>query len=46
MARWKSEAYAKPAFDILGRIAGYTDDVAEAAWGRGERELVISAALR
>lgn len=46
MARWKSDGHAKPAFTILGRIAGYSDDAARAAWERGERELVISAALR
>ena len=46
MARWKSEGHAQPAFVLLGRIAGYSDDAANAAWDRGERELVISAALR
>jgi hypothetical protein len=46
MARWKSDGHAKPAFVILGRIAGYSDDAANAAWVRGERELVIGAALR
>ena len=45
MGRWKSEGHAMAAFMILGRIAGYSDDAAEAAWARGERELVISAAL-
>jgi hypothetical protein len=28
---------------ILGRIAGYSDDAAQAAWERGERERIISA---
>jgi hypothetical protein len=32
-------------FIILGRIAGYSDEVAQDAWNRGEREVVISAAL-
>jgi hypothetical protein len=45
MARWKS-GHARPAFTILARMAGYSDEAAEAAWDRGERELVISAALR
>ena len=45
MARWKSDGHARPAFVLLGRIAGYSDDAAKAAWDRGERELVISAAL-
>ena len=46
MARWKSDGHARPAFLILARMAGYSDDAAEAAWDRGERELVIGAALR
>ncbi len=46
MARWKSEGHARPAFEILARMAGYSDEAAEAAWGRGERELVISRVLR
>jgi hypothetical protein len=45
MARWKSEGHAMAAFIILGRIAGYSDEAAHAAWRRGEREEVISAAL-
>jgi hypothetical protein len=46
MARRKSDGHARPAFDILARMAGYSDDAAKAAWDRDERELVISAALR
>ena len=46
MARWKSDGHARPAFTILARMAGYSDDAADAAWDRRERELVISAALR
>jgi hypothetical protein len=46
MARWKSDGHARPSFVILGRIAGYSDDAAQAAWDRRERELVIAAALR
>jgi hypothetical protein len=45
MARWKSEGHAMSAFMILGRIAGYSGEDANAAWGRGEREVVIKAAL-
>src|SRR5450432_4755983 len=45
MARWKSEGHAMAAFMILGRIAGYSDEAAVAAWRRGEREPVIAAAL-
>lgn len=46
MARWKSDGHAKPAFVILGRIAGYSDDEIERAWEHRDRELVINAALR
>lgn len=46
MARWKSDAHAKAACILLGRIAGYLDDAAQAVWERGERELAIAAALR
>ena len=46
MARWKSDGHARAAFVILGRMAGYSDEAAQAAWDSGERELVISAALR
>ena len=42
MARWKSEHGLTA---ILGRIAGYSDEAARAAWRRSEREVVISAAL-
>jgi hypothetical protein len=45
MARWKSEGHAMAAFIILGRIAGYSDEAAQDAWRRGEREVIISAAL-
>jgi hypothetical protein len=46
MARWKSEGHAQPAFIILARIAEYSDESALALWQRGEREVVIDAALR
>ncbi len=46
MARWKSEPHALPAFVILGRIAEYSDEAAQSAWDRGERDGVINAALR
>ena len=45
MARWKSEGHAQAAFFILGRIAGYSDDGALNLWRRGEREVVINAAV-
>jgi hypothetical protein len=45
MARWKSAGHALPAFTILGRMAGFSDEAARAAWERGERVLVIDGAL-
>jgi hypothetical protein len=45
MAHWKSEGHAFPAFMILGRIGGLSDEAIQAAWTRGEREDVINAAL-
>ena len=45
MAHWKSEGHALPAFMILGRIGGLSDEAILAAWTRGEREDVINAAL-
>jgi hypothetical protein len=45
MARWTSTGHAKAGFLILGRVAGYSDEAASAAWDRGEREVVIRAAV-
>ena len=45
MARWKSEGHALPAFIILARIAGYSDVAALDLWRRGDREVVIGAAI-
>ena len=44
MARWTSEGHAQPAFYILGRIAGYSDEALYDLWNRGDRETVITAA--
>lgn len=46
MARWKSGGHAFPAFVILGRIAGYSDDAAHDLWARGDREVIIEAAIK
>jgi hypothetical protein len=46
MARWKSAGHALPAFVILGRIAGYSDDAARDLWDRGDREVIIEAAIK
>jgi hypothetical protein len=47
MARWSAPQYAAPPFLLLGRIAGMSDEQAEAAWEKGqrERESVIEKAL-
>jgi len=44
-ARWKSAGHALFAFTILGRIAGYSDEAALSLWDRGDREVVIKAAI-
>ncbi|MBV9400042.1 MAG: hypothetical protein JO062_18840 [Bryobacterales bacterium] len=44
MARWKTLPHALPAFILVGRIAGYSEDQIQDAWSRGEREKVIAAA--
>jgi hypothetical protein len=46
MARWKSASHAIAAYFILARIAGYSDTEAQGYWDRGEREVVIKAALK
>lgn len=46
MARWKSDAHAQAPFFILGRVAGYAEESAFDLWRRGEREVVITAALK
>jgi hypothetical protein len=46
MARWKSAGHAYAAFIILARIAGYSDESANDHWSRGDREIVIKAALK
>ena len=44
MARWKSKGHALPAFFILSRIAGCSDEVAYDLWERGDRNAAIDAA--
>lgn len=45
MARWPALRYALPAFLVVGRIAGLSDEEIEQRWTRGEREPVIRKAL-
>jgi hypothetical protein len=44
MSRWKTLAHALPAFVLLGRVAGLSEQQIQDAWTRGEREAVIAAA--
>jgi HEAT repeat protein len=46
MARWKSQGHAMPAFMILGRIAGRSEDEIQAAWSQGKREELIDRAIQ
>jgi hypothetical protein len=46
MARWKTPQHARPAFLLVGRLAGLEEENIEAAWMRGDRETVIAAANR
>jgi hypothetical protein len=45
MARWRSPGHARPAFNILGRVAGLQEQAIAEAWDQGDREKVIAAAL-
>ena len=44
MARWKTLQHALPAFLLLGRVAGISDDQVQETWTRGDRESVIAQA--
>jgi hypothetical protein len=46
MSRWKTLSHALPAFVLLGRVAGLSEEQIQDAWTRGDRESVISAAMR
>lgn len=45
MARWKTSAYAMPAFLLLGRAAGIAEPQIQDAWQKGDREAVIRRAV-
>jgi hypothetical protein len=42
MAKWNSLRYALPAYILLGRIAGMTEDQIQSTWSKGEREQLTS----
>lgn len=44
MAQWKSAGHALPAYTILARIAGTSDEEAKRLWDEGNRRTVIDAA--
>ncbi len=46
MARWKTLQHALPAYVLVGRIAGLSQEEIERAWTRGDRESVIVAATK
>jgi hypothetical protein len=46
MSRWKTLAHALPAFVLLGRVAGLSEQQIQDAWTRGDRESVIAAAAK
>ena len=46
MARWKTLAHALPAYLLLGRIAGLADVEVQSAWSKGDRESVITSAIK
>ena len=44
MSRWKTLGHALPAFVLLGRVAGLSEQQIQDAWTRGDREAVIATA--
>jgi hypothetical protein len=46
MARWKTLAHALPAYVLVGRVAGMSEEEIQDAWSRGDRQKAISAATR
>lgn len=46
MARWKTLSHALPAYLLLGRVAGLSEEQIQAAWSSGDREPVIAQALK
>jgi hypothetical protein len=46
MARWNSLTHALPAYILLGRVAGLSENEIQGSWSRGEREAHITAMER
>jgi len=45
MAQWKSLSYALPAFVLLGRVGGLSDDAIHSQWTAGDRGAMILKAI-
>lgn len=43
MARWQYLPHALPAFLLVGRVAGLTDEELEKAWSDGDREKILKS---
>jgi hypothetical protein len=43
MARWKTLSHALPAYILLGRIAGMTEDQIHDSWSKGDRETLLAS---
>lgn len=46
MAKWKTLEHALPAYILLGRMAGIPEPQLRDAWAKGERDSVISQAVK
>ncbi len=46
MARWKTLAHALPAYILLGRVAGVSEERIQESWSSGNREPLIVEALK
>ena len=46
MARWKTLAHALPAYVLVGRMTGMSEQQIQDAWKRGDRESAIAEALK
>lgn len=46
MARWKTLAHALPAYILVGRLTGMSEQQIQDAWTRGDRESAIAEALK
>jgi len=46
MARWKTLSHALPAYILLGRVAGMTEEKIQETWSNGNRETLIVEALK